>query len=104
MKEYLGQNAVYSASEMKFARKALGHPSYEVEKLSEAEFFDQFGLPLKQIGITTNAVTMIKVLDSSGKNPFIPGNVLFYRSKNVIVATWDGLFFELVRIGQACSE
>jgi len=98
MKEYLGQNVDYSATEMKFGVQVLQHPSYELERLTETEFFDQFGLPLKQIGITSDSVTMIRVLDSAGKNPFVPGNVLFFRSKNVIVGTWDGVFFELARV------
>jgi len=103
IKNFLALDVTFFSSEMKFGDRVVEHPSYEVKRMSERDFFDETGIPLKQLDIRGTWVDTVEVLDSAGKSLVAPGTLLFVRNKNAIISTWDGLFFELIRKGKPCS-
>jgi hypothetical protein len=104
LRKYLGYTAEYSASEMRFGKSVIPHPSYSISRLSESEFFSQNTIPLSQLGISDKAVDEIVVKDSAGKDVVRPGADLFVRNRDQLITQWDGGYFVLVRKGTCTDE
>ncbi len=104
LKKYLGLEAEYLPSEMRFGNDVVPHPLYMVSRLSDVDFFKQNFIPLTQLGIGQKSVVVVEVKDHEGKDVVRPGTELFVRTQNEIITTWDGGYFELSRNGAPCPE
>jgi hypothetical protein len=54
-------------------------------------------MPLKELGVTGDAVTTIEVLDARGDQALAPGALVFVKSPGALVTVWGVVYFEMVR-------
>ena len=96
-KKYLKTEIEYSRDKFMFGNETVEHPTYKAGKMTRDVFYEQYRLQLKELGVTSAAVSTIEVLDAKGEPVLQPGAIIFIKSSNVIITMWDGIYFEMMR-------
>lgn len=73
-------------------------PVFEPKTVSDKEFSERSGSPLKSLGITADKVDAI-VLTCEGNNKFPPQTLILKLPGRRALILWEGVFFEIERPG-----
>ncbi len=72
-------------------------PHYEEEIVSRNEFFALYFISPEKIGITSNAILMVRVEEKPGDLWLAPGSVFCVRDRDTLIAIHGGTCFEMHR-------
>lgn len=92
---WFGAKASYSTSHFSFRDKACQDPQFELESLTESEFYTTYRTTFRQLNIDGDTVTILQ-LSCAGAAAF-PGTTLIQVTADSAYTPWDGAFFKLER-------
>jgi hypothetical protein len=92
---WIGTVASYDKHRAAFGREICDQPSYATRTMAPDEFAKEYRVRPADLGLQGDAVTLISVTCAS---PWTNrGSLLVVKSADVLLTTWDGVFFELER-------
>jgi hypothetical protein len=102
IKQIIGRRISYGKNCAKSGKVAVQGPNYEVRVVSETDFFPEYYIPLKQIGISKKAVTEVTLKGVALPPEEFVGNAVYLGGKNPVIVV-EGAFFELERVQGPCD-
>ena len=90
---WTGAVASYSESSVNFMNEVCNKPVYKIVNMKEGDFYSDYRLTFKMLGIKDAGVTIIEVGCPSAW--VAAGATLIRVNNNVAYTLWDGVFFKL---------
>lgn len=90
--KYFGRVVHYSKSSAAFNQERVSNPVYTERALTNEVFFEEFGVELKDLGISDASVKVVQI-----DNWINPTSCIIMKDDDTIISLWDGVFFELKR-------
>ncbi len=104
-KAFLGLRATYLPAEMEFGQRVrIFNPLYKERRWSRARFFQASHISASELGIKCKSVLEVDALDHRGGEVVDVGTMLFIRNENRLVTLWNGVFYQLDRVGTPCGR
>ena len=99
-REWIGATAQFTPKVARFdcpmGSERVDKPSYVCHALTDHRFYVEYREDSESLGLGKGPTRLVRVLD--GKNDWTwPGGVLIMKSRNSLLALWDGVYFELSR-------
>ncbi|MFN0140430.1 MAG: hypothetical protein ACKVQW_10150 [Pyrinomonadaceae bacterium] len=96
LKKLIGASLSFSFDNVQLAGKSCARPSFELKKISDAEFTKRVGSPLKTLGVEASSLDAI-LMKCDPDRSHVPQTFFLQLSKQKILLFWDGVFVDLER-------
>lgn len=93
---WLGREARITAAEVSFADESCASPTYSRITRRAEEFFRHWRADPTELGIARETIEDVEV-QCDGEPWAAPGSVFIIKGEDSLLATWDGVLFELSR-------
>ncbi len=97
--KFIQQYSLYSYRKevVKIGEEILNNPMYKIEKNDSETFSEEWEIELSTLGINSEEVTIISILENETTDWNNPGTILIIDNDKRMITLWDGGFFELLK-------